>query len=109
MTGVHVPSWKSLFLSFQKRCAEIVRSRRTSTVGSRSRKRNARTDNGEAVLELVKEGVRRFILNGAPISELKKVVLEASKKQIRYRHPLTGAVFRRIVKEAIEERNRRGR
>lgn len=59
----------------------------------------------DAILILVKEGVRRFIVEGAPLETLKQVVLTATKAK-GVAHPLTGAVFRRIVKEAIRERKR---
>ncbi len=59
----------------------------------------------DAVLILVKEGVRRFILEGAPLEKLKQVVLTATKAK-GVANPLTGPVFRRIVREAIRERKR---
>ncbi|HTY01133.1 MAG TPA: hypothetical protein VMG09_14000 [Bacteroidota bacterium] len=49
--------------------------------------------------------MRSFILGGAPIGDLKKVVLSASRQK-GHVHPLTGAVFRRIVRDAIRERKR---
>jgi len=60
-----------------------------------------------STLDLVREGVRRFILNDASLGEFQKTIREAAEKGTLSPHPLTGAEFRRIVKEAITERNRR--
>ena len=81
-----------------------MRSRRKPVVKTSTRKRKPRMPQKENLLDLVKSGIRQFVLRGAPISDLKKVVLEASKKRKFYAHPLTGAIFRDIVKEAIRER-----
>ena len=83
-----------------------MRSRRKPVVRASTRKRKPRIPQKENLLDLVKSGVRQFILRGAPISDLKKVVLEASRKRGNYAHPLTGGIFRDIVKEAIKERER---
>lgn len=78
--------------------------------GSRARKRGRReaTENeNNAVLELVREGVRRFILKDAPIGDFQKAIRTAAKRGEGSSHPLTRAVFRRIVRAAIHERSRR--
>jgi DNA-binding NarL/FixJ family response regulator len=61
----------------------------------------------DAILELVREGVRRFILKDAPIRDFHRAIRVAARRGERSSHPLTGAVFRTIVKQAIRERNRR--
>jgi hypothetical protein len=59
------------------------------------------------VLDLVQSGVKRFILNDIPIGGLHRVIQAAGRKGARTSHPLTGNVFRRIVRRAIQERERR--
>jgi hypothetical protein len=59
-----------------------------------------------STLDLVKEGVRRFVLNHASLGEFQKTVRDAAEKGETSPHPLTGVEFRRIVEEAIAERNR---
>ena len=60
----------------------------------------------DAILELVKAGVRRFVSNDAPIGEFQRLVREAARKGEQSSHPLTGLVFRRIVRQAIRDRKR---
>jgi hypothetical protein len=67
--------------------------------GTRTRKRVPST------LDLVREGVRRFILNEASLGDFQKTIRAASEKGELSSHPLTGTAFRKIVKEAIAERN----
>lgn len=62
-----------------------------------------------ALLELVRDGVRRFIVKDAPIGDFQKAIRAAARKGEGSSHPLSGLVFRRIVKEAIRERKRRTR
>lgn len=57
-------------------------------------------------LELVREGVRRFILEDASIGDFQKAARTAAKLGELSPNPLTGARFRGIVKEAIKERKR---
>ncbi len=56
------------------------------------------------VLELVREGVRRFIQSDVPIGEFQKTIRAAARNGKRSSHPLTGPVFRQIVRQAIRER-----
>lgn len=60
-----------------------------------------------SVLDLVRGGVERFVLKDATMMSFQKTIRAASKKGDSSVHPLTGAAFRRIVKEAILERKRR--
>ena len=60
-----------------------------------------------STLDLVREGVRRFILNDVSLGEFQKTIRAAAEKGEMSTHPLTGTAFRRIVKEAIAERNRK--
>jgi DNA-binding NarL/FixJ family response regulator len=73
---------------------------------ARKRKRRGATEHDD-VLELVRQGVRRFILKDAPIGDFRRAVRAAARKGELSSHPLTGVVFRRIVKEAIRERKDR--
>jgi hypothetical protein len=57
-------------------------------------------------LELVREGVRRFILMDASIGDFHKAARTAAKLGELSPNPLTGAKFRGIVKEAIKDRKR---
>jgi hypothetical protein len=59
------------------------------------------------LLKLVKAGVRRFILYGAPIAEFQKTIREVSKKGTNTSHPLSGVEFRRIVKDAVKQRKQK--
>jgi hypothetical protein len=68
--------------------------------GTRTRKRVPST------LDLVREGVQRFILNDLSLGEFQKTIRDAAEKGEMSSHPLTGIQFRRIVEEAISERNR---
>lgn len=69
-------------------------------------RRKASENEDNAVLTLVREGVRRFILKDAPIGDFQKAIRMAAKKGQGSTHPLTGPVFRKIVKAAIRERRR---
>jgi len=59
------------------------------------------------MLDLVRAGVERFILKDASIGDFQRAVRAAAKKGELSSHPITGTVFRGIVKRAIRERNRR--
>lgn len=59
-----------------------------------------------STLNLVREGVRRFILNDASLGEFRRALRTAARKGKVSPNPLTGTAFRKIVKEAIAERNR---
>ncbi len=74
-------------------------------VHRRGRRRVAQSEN-DAILKLVRAGVRRFILDDAPIEDFRKAIHVAVRKGRGSTHPLTGTVFRRIVKEAMRERMR---
>ena len=58
----------------------------------------------EAILELVREGVRKFALSQASISEFYNILLEVDKSGANYRHVLSGRIFREIIKTALHER-----
>ena len=82
-------------------------SRRSSTVARTPRRRNAASRGTASTLVLVREGVRRFILNDASIGDFHRALRKAARRGEMSPNPLTGAAFRMIVKEAIEERKRR--
>jgi hypothetical protein len=60
-----------------------------------------------SVLNLVREGVERFILRDANMTLFMKAVRTAGKAGENSAHPLTGAEFRRIVREAVRKRKMR--
>ena len=60
-----------------------------------------------SVLTLVRNGVERFILEDANMTSFMKAVRTAGKEGKSSSHPLTGAAFRRIVKQAIRKRKMR--
>jgi hypothetical protein len=60
-----------------------------------------------STLDLVREGVRRFILNDASLGDFRKAIRVAAKRGKMSPNPLTGTAFRKIVKEAIAERDRK--
>jgi hypothetical protein len=64
------------------------------------------SDKASEILKLVRAGVKRFILYDAPIADFQKAVYDASKKRMVSSHPLSGVEFRRIVKEAMKQRQR---
>ena len=78
-----------------------------SSSARRRGKREAAENENNAILELVREGVRRFILKDAPIGDFQKAIRTAAKRGEGSSHPLTRAVFRRIVRSAIHERSHR--
>ncbi len=57
-----------------------------------------------SVLDLVRSGVERFILEDANILSFRMVILRAAKEGENSTHQLSGAAFRRIVKKAIRQR-----
>jgi hypothetical protein len=71
------------------------------------KRRKAISGETASTLDLVREGVRRFILNDASIGDFHKVFRLAVRRGELSPNPLTGAAFRRIVKEAIKERKRK--
>ena len=73
----------------------------------RAKRRKVASRKTADILDLVKEGVERFILKDASIGDFQKAVRSAAKKGELSSHPVTGAVFRGIVKRAIQERKRR--
>ena len=59
------------------------------------------------ILELVRTGVERFILNKATVEDFHKIIREVTEREKIYSHQLTKSVFSKIVKEAIRKRNYR--
>jgi hypothetical protein len=84
-----------------------VEVKRASTGTRAPKRRKAIAGKTESTLDLVREGVRRFILNDASIGDFHKVFRLAVRKGELSPNPLTGAAFRRIVKDAIKERKRK--
>ena len=60
----------------------------------------------EEIEKLVKVGVERFMLRGATIADFLKTIRSAARREGVSPHPLTRAVFSRIVKEAIKKHDR---
>lgn len=83
--------------------ARAKRPRRPPVSG----KRKGAVRKTATVLSIVQSGVIRFILNDAPIGGLRRAIRIAAREGERSSHPLTREVFRRIVRRAIQERERR--
>ena len=79
--------------------------KRKSPAGSAPKQLLTARKQETSTLDLVREGVRRFILNDAPIGDFRKAIRVAAEKGEMSHHPLTGTAFRKIVKQAIAERN----
>jgi hypothetical protein len=80
--------------------------KKTSPVRARNRKRTPARDS-TSILDLVRDGVEKFILKDANILAFQRAVLAASKGGRDSTNPLTRAAFRRIVKEATRKRKMR--
>ncbi|HSQ77142.1 MAG TPA: hypothetical protein VLT13_16390 [Bacteroidota bacterium] len=79
--------------------------RKTVSSGGSTAKRRTRTGRGtESTLDLIQEGVRRFILNDASMGDFHKAIRAAAKLGELSPNPLSGTTLRRIVKEAIKEK-----
>jgi DNA-binding NarL/FixJ family response regulator len=77
--------------------------KRASRAGSRGRKKHG----GRGITsldDLVRAGVERFVLKEASMMSFQKAIRAAAKRGLTSAHPLTGAAFRRIVREAVHER-----
>jgi hypothetical protein len=61
-----------------------------------------------STLDLVRRGVRRFILDGATFDDFRKAVRLAARKGKPSPNPLPGGTFRKIVQDAVAERKRNG-
>jgi hypothetical protein len=57
-------------------------------------------------LELIRRGVRRFILDDATLDEFRRAVRLAASEGRQSPNPLPGGAFRKIVRDAIAERKR---
>jgi hypothetical protein len=84
---------------------QVSKKKPVSRVRATRQKRSS-GDPGPALLKLVRAGVERFVLRGAPIEVFQKAVREASRAGHFSAHPLSGTEFRRIVKAAVGERKR---
>ena len=75
--------------------------------GARPPKRRGRTSKEfDPTVEFVREGVRRFILSDASIGDFHTAIHTAMKNGEMSPHPLTRAVLRKIIKQAIVEKQR---
>lgn len=75
--------------------------------GRPNRRKSAPGKQKDPLAELVKVGTEGFILKEAPIGDFQRVLRAASAQGKISSGPLTGAAFRRIVKQLIKERERR--
>jgi hypothetical protein len=73
---------------------------------ARKRKRTRPRDSA-SIVDLVRTGVERFILEDANMMSFMRAVRLAAKKGESSSHPLTGAAFRQIVRGAVRKRKRR--
>jgi DNA-binding NarL/FixJ family response regulator len=71
-----------------------------------SKRRKAALEALPSVLELVREGVRRFVLADATLDDFNKAVRLAARRGKSSYNPLPGKAFRKIVKDAVAERKR---
>ncbi|MGB2958755.1 MAG: hypothetical protein WBG01_17960 [Bacteroidota bacterium] len=84
----------------------VVSGKRKSPIGQAPKRRSTARKRATSTIDLVREGVRRFILNDASIGDFRKTIRIAAEKGELSHHPLTGTAFRKIVKQAIAERKR---
>ena len=75
--------------------------------GRSPRRKRTPVRNTTSVLDLVRGGVERFVLGDANMMSFQKAIRTAAKRGENSTHPLTGAAFRRIVKEAMRKRKTR--
>ena len=75
--------------------------------GQSPRRKRTPVRNTTSVLDLVRAGVERFVLGNANMMSFQKAIRTAAKRGENSTHPLTGAAFRRIVKEAMRKRKSR--
>ena len=78
------------------------------TSPTRAPKRKRTPPHGSAsIVDLVRKGVERFILKDANMMSFMQAVRIAAKNGESSSHPLTGAAFRQIVREAVRKRKMR--
>lgn len=85
----------------------MVTSRKKTLRAHPTRRKRTPVRKTASVLDLVRAGVERFVLKDATIISFRRSIRAASEKGGMWAHPLTGSSFRRIVKEAVQERKRR--
>jgi hypothetical protein len=87
---------------------EIMREKKLTSGKHASKRRTAVRGTIPSTLDLVRKGVRRFILDGATFDDFRKAVRLAAKRGKPSPNPLPGGAFRKIVKDAVAERKRNG-
>jgi hypothetical protein len=85
----------------------MVTARKKGSRARSPRRKKAMVPNTTSVMDLVRVGVERFVLKDANMMSFQKAIRTAAKRGAESHHPLTGAAFRRIVKEALRERKMR--
>jgi hypothetical protein len=70
------------------------------------RRRPSPAAQGE-ILRLVQTGVENFILKKSTMADFMETLRDVSNRSGPHANQLTSAVFKRIVKKAIEKRNAR--
>lgn len=98
---VSAVAWRTR--SFLARCVMALQRKPASQGRSRAQK-NKGGRSAASLDDLVRAGVERFVLKEASMMSFQKAIRAAAKKGLASAHPLTGAAFRRIVREAIRER-----
>ena len=78
-----------------------------SSAGQAPKRRSPARKAATSTLDLVREGVRRFILFDASLGDFRKTIRAAARKGELSPPSLTGTAFRKIVKQAIAERKRK--
>lgn len=98
----HVPH----YLVHGKRVSDVS-GKWMSSAGQAPKRTSTARKAATSTLDLVREGVRRFILHDASIGDFRKTIRDAARKGELSPPSLTGTAFRRIVKQAIAERKRK--
>jgi hypothetical protein len=60
-----------------------------------------------STLDLVRDGVRRFMLHDASLGDFRKAIRAAARKGEGSPPSMTGAAFRKIVRQVIAEKKRK--
>jgi hypothetical protein len=85
-----------------------MREKKSSPRKLAPKRRKAVGETLPSTLDLVRKGVRRFILDGATFDDFQKAVRLAARRGSPSPNPLPGGTFRKIVKDAVAERKRNG-
>ena len=88
----------------QQRVSPVLPGKRLPSSARPPKRRGRASKKFDSTLELVREGVRRFILSDASIGDFHTAIHVALKTGEMSPHPLTRAALRNIIKQAILEK-----